>query len=229
MQMNAFLPQELANSQDRAYHFLKSAIINLEIKPNQKLGAQEIATRLDISRTPVREAFSRLEQEGLLLRQGGEGYAVSPMTFQDAMNIFRMRETLEVEAIKEVMPRLNTDLLACLEAYLDRAEEMLRTEKIEDYRVNTRAFYRSIARATDNNILDYMLSLIDDRVRWVGAMITHKHYERPRESLAENKKILQSLRTKSEVAAISAVRKHVSGARESFLKHVTEKPGPFQI
>jgi DNA-binding GntR family transcriptional regulator len=226
--MDAIAPDAVTNSQDRAYQFLKNSIINLELKPNQKLGAQEVASRLDISRTPVREAFSKLAQEGLLVRQGGWGYAVCPVTFKDAMNIFRMRETLEVEAIKEVIPRLTPERMTYLEAYLLRAEERLQAGKLEEYRVNTRAFYRSIAQATENNILEYMLSLIDDRVRWVGAMITYKHDDRPRESLAENRKILQALKKKSEDTAVSAVRTHVCGARESFLKYVTEEPGPFQ-
>ena len=229
MQMDSISPGVQLNSQERAYLFLKQRILSLELKPNQKLTAQEVAARLDVSRTPVREAFSRLEQEGFLVRQGGWGYAVCVVSFKDAMNTFRMRETLEVEAIKEVMPKLSPDVLNHLEIYLSRAEENLRAGKLREYRTNTRAFYRSIAHATDNNILEQMLAIIDDRVRWIGAMITNRNFDRPRESLVENKKILQALRSKDEGAAVASVRKHVSGARESFLMYVARKQDPFQM
>jgi DNA-binding GntR family transcriptional regulator len=229
MQMDSIHAPTHVNSQERAYLFLKQQILNLELKPNQKLAAQEIAAKLDVSRTPVREAFSRLEQEGFLVRQGGWGYAVRIVTFKDAVNIFRMRETLEVEAIKEVMPKINSELLVHLETCLVRAEEKLRAGKVGEYRTSTRAFYRSIAQATDNNILEYMFVLIDDRVRWIGATITNKNFDRPRQSLAENKKVLQALRSRDEDAAVAGVRKHVSGARESFFRFVAQKPDPFQL
>lgn len=226
--MNAYEQNEELNSQDKAYFYLKNAIINLELRPNQKLTAQEVAFKLAISRTPVREAFSKLAQEGLVLRQGGWGYVVSPLTFKDAMNIFRMRETLEVEAVKEVIPKLNNDSLKFINSYLIQAEDRLRAGDVDAYRVSTRGFYRAIAETTDNNILDYMLSLIDDRVRWVGAMITNKHDDRPKESLLENKNIFQALESRDEEQAVVAIRKHVTGARESFLKYVTEESSSFR-
>lgn len=226
--MNAYEQNEEQNSQDKAYFYLKNAIINLELRPNQKLTAQEVAFKLAISRTPVREAFSKLAQEGLVLRQGGWGYVVSPLTFKDAMNIFRMRETLEVEAVKEVIPKLNNDSLKFINSYLNQAEARLRAGDVDAYRVSTRGFYRAIAETTDNNILDYMLSLIDDRVRWVGAMITNKHDDRPKESLLENKNIFQALESRNEEQAVTAIRKHVTGARESFLKYVTKESSSFR-
>jgi len=228
MQMNAYEHSEELNSQDKAYFYLKNAIINLELRPNQKLTAQEVAFKLAISRTPVREAFSKLAQEGLVLRQGGWGYVVSPLTFKDAMNIFRMRETLEVEAVKEVIPKLDNDSLKFINSYLIQAEDRLRVGDVDAYRLSTRSFYRAIAETTDNNILEYMLSLIDDRVRWVGAMITNRHDDRPKESLLENKNIFRALESRNEGNAVVAIRKHVTGARESFLRYVTEESSSFR-
>lgn len=69
--MNSTLRSADTNSQETAYRFLKTAILDLEYKPNERLTAQEIASRMNVSRTPVREALSRLEQEGLVTRTGG--------------------------------------------------------------------------------------------------------------------------------------------------------------
>ncbi len=225
--MNAIYPIRAMSSQERAYEFLKNGIINLDFTFNQKLRALDIANRLKISRTPVREALSRLEQERLVLREGGWGYAVRPLSFKDAMNVYRVREALEVEVVKEVIPKLDRDLTVCLEAYLERAGERLRKGRIDEYRENTRAFYRSIARATGNDVLEHMLSLIDDRIRLLGAMVAVRHDERPRHSLAGNREILAAVVKCDEALAESAVHKHVSAGRESFLKYVAATPGLF--
>ena len=57
----------------KAYGFIKQQILALNFKASQRLEPQEIATHLKISRTPVREALSRLEQEGLVRRDSGWG------------------------------------------------------------------------------------------------------------------------------------------------------------
>jgi DNA-binding GntR family transcriptional regulator len=227
MQMNAILRSGAPGSQERAYSFLKSAILDFDFKPNERLRAQEIATQLELSRTPVREALSRLEQEGFVVRAGGWGYVVKPITLKEALDVYSVRAALEVEAVKEAIPRLRDDYIVHLRMYLQKAEEKLQQKRLKEYRDNTRAFYRSIAKLTDNACLDHMLSLIDDRIRWLGAMITAQHYERPQESLKGNRKILEALEARDEVAAEAAVRAHVAGAKDSYMRHVTMERGVF--
>lgn len=213
------------NSQEMAYRFLKTAILDLEYKPNGRLTAQEIALRINVSRTPVREALSRLEQEGLVMRTGGWGYVVRPITVKETMDLYKVREALEVEAIKEVIPIVDRDLLGRLDACLKKAEESLCKGKAGEFRYNTRAFYNVIAKATNNSYLEFMLSLIDDRIRWLGAMIADRYYDRPRESLQDNRDLLKALEVGDEAAAIAAVKKHIFGARKRFLEYVTNEKG----
>lgn len=226
MQMNAIQKSTAFSAQERAYQFLKGGVINLDFKPNQRLRAQEIATQLELSRTPVREAFGRLEQEQLIIKESGWGYAVKPMTVKEALNVYRVREALEVETIKEVIPKVTNDLILCLEIHLQRAEEYYQKRRMKDYRSCTRSFYWELIRATDNNVLEYMYSLIDDRVRLLGAMITERHFSRPRESLVGNKAILEGIKARDEAATEAAVRLHVSGSRQAFLTHVMSETDP---
>lgn len=227
IQMHAISDRGTASSQEKAYSFVKSAILDFEFKPNERLRAQDIATQLELSRTPVREALSRLEQEGLVVRAGGWGYVVKPITLKEALDVYSVRAALEVEAVKEAIPHLRDDHIVHLRTFLQKAEEKLQQKRLKEYRDNTRAYYRSIAKLTDNACLDHMMSLIDDRIRWLGAMITAQHYERPRESLKGNKKILEALEARDAAAAEAAVRAHVAGAKESYMRHVTMERGPF--
>lgn len=228
MQMHAVASERHLSSQERVYRYVKDAIIDLRFRPLEKLRAADIAARLDVSRTPVREALSRLEQERLVRREGGWGYSVPPLSFKDAMNVYRVREALEVEAVREATPRVDRHLSLRLEGYLARAQRELKEEQLPAYRQHTRLFYRAIAAAADNDILEHMLALIDDRVRWLGALVADRHFDRPKESLAGNREILAALVAKNEALAERAVRKHVSAARESFLRYVADTPGLFE-
>jgi DNA-binding GntR family transcriptional regulator len=205
------------SSQEKAYRHLKNQILDLEFKPNDRITANEIAQQLKISRTPVREALGRLEQEGLVVSAGGWGYVVRPLSVKEAMDLYKVREALEVEAVREALPNVTPPLLERLSACLDRAEQGMRAGKQGDFRRNTREFYRSIAKATNNSYLEYMLSLIDDRIRWLGALIADRHFDRPRESIADNRELLNALKRGDEDAAVAAIRKHVAGAGERLL------------
>src|SRR3954464_419687 len=111
MHMHAIMNAGTPNSQERAYRHLKSQILDLEYKPNDRITANEIAQHLKISRTPVREALGRLEQEGLGVSAGGWGYVVRSVSVKEAMDLYKVRETLEVEAAREALPNVTPALL----------------------------------------------------------------------------------------------------------------------
>ena len=192
--MNAILETEDLSSQGKAYRFLKAAILNLEFKANERLRAQDLASRLNLSRTPVREALGRLEQEQLVVRDGGWGYSVRTISFKEAMDVYKVREALEVEAAKEAIDRIDGQYLEQLESYLKRAEDKLSQGKVKEFRFYNKAFHNCIATITGNGCLQSMLNTIDDRVRLLGAMIIDRHVDRQKEALQENREILSALR-----------------------------------
>jgi DNA-binding GntR family transcriptional regulator len=209
-----------ANSQDKAYRFVKEAILDLEFKPNEPLRAQSLAETLKVSRTPVREALGRLEQEGLVIRDRGWGYIVKPVTLKEAMDVYKVRESLEVQAVREVMPNINKAFLLELRNHLKRAGEQAKQGRLNEYRKHTREFYKAIAKTTDNNWLCFMISLIDDRIRLLGAIMADRHLERPKESLIENHAVLSAIEASDADAAEIAVRNHISSAKETLSKYV---------
>lgn len=214
------MPAQRISSQEKAYRFLKSAILDLEFRPNARLRTETIASRIHLSRTPIREALSRLEQEGLVLRDHGSGYVVRSITVKEAIDIYEVREVLEVKAVRAAIPRITRDLSRQLASYLRKAADRLRQGKLREYRDNIRAFNLAIARGTDNSYLEFLLSLMADRIRWLGAMIADCYPDYPRESLDGNRKVLAALAAGDQAAAKKAVRKHVSRARDSFMRYV---------
>jgi DNA-binding GntR family transcriptional regulator len=81
--------------QQQAYDYVKTQIINLDLKPGQYITDSQVADELGISRTPVREALRRLEQEGLLINQARRGWKVYTLSLNDIHEIFDIKESLE--------------------------------------------------------------------------------------------------------------------------------------
>jgi len=81
--------------QEQAYKFIKSKIVNFGFKPGEYLTDQQIAESLDVSRTPVREAFRMLEREGLLVYEPRRGWKVYTLSLKDINEIFEIKIILE--------------------------------------------------------------------------------------------------------------------------------------
>jgi DNA-binding GntR family transcriptional regulator len=81
--------------EQQAYDRIKTQILNLELKPGQVLNDLDVANDMGNSRTPVRDAFRRLEFEGLLHNQPRRGWVVSPLRLEDIREIFLIKEMLQ--------------------------------------------------------------------------------------------------------------------------------------
>jgi DNA-binding GntR family transcriptional regulator len=216
-------PSDLS-AQDRAYDYVKGRITQFVFKPNERLRAQDIAESLGLSRTPVREALGRLEQEGLVRKEGGWGYAVRSMTYEEVMNLYRVREVLEVEAAMEALPRLNRDALVKLAQILNDARKVLGRDDPWEFLGANRRFHNAIAELSGNSILLSMLRTISERIQIVGAVVVRHHPEREEEILKENQEILDALAKGDPTAVEATVRNHVRGARASLLMFLGESP-----
>ncbi|HEY0569732.1 MAG TPA: GntR family transcriptional regulator [Xanthobacteraceae bacterium] len=83
---------------DQAYCRLRDMILTGELPGNTPLQERRLAEALEISRTPIREALSRLESEGMVIRQGGRFPVVRQWTVQQYIEVLNVRRVLEMEA-----------------------------------------------------------------------------------------------------------------------------------
>ena len=89
------MPKTSATFQHQAYNFIKGQIMNLGLKPGECITNSQIAGKLNISRTPVREAFYRLEKEGLLVNDARRGWRIYSLTLDNIHEIFDLKEVIE--------------------------------------------------------------------------------------------------------------------------------------
>ena len=131
IEMNEYLPLR-----DVVFNTLRQAILRGELQPGERLMEIQLAQRLGVSRTPVREAIRKLELEGLVLMIPRRGAEVAEITRQDLEDVLEVRAALEELAVKDACEHITdeqlqdlkkaanefkrslegTDLVACAEA-----------------------------------------------------------------------------------------------------------------
>jgi DNA-binding GntR family transcriptional regulator len=102
---------------DKAFHILREAIVTGDIRPNQRMVEYEIAQKLGMSRTPVREAIGRLEEQGYLQRISGHNLIVADYSSIEIGNLFEVRESLETMALRLACQRATDEQLDKVEKY----------------------------------------------------------------------------------------------------------------
>lgn len=211
-------------SQDRAYAYIKERIANSTYQSNERLKPQGIASALGVSRTPVKEALGRLEQEGLVRRALGSGYVVHGLSVRDIINLYKVREALEVEAAREALAHITADDISALGARLERARELLAAERYDDFLRVNREFHDAITAITRNDVLQKVLASLSARFWSIGTIIVRKHPPRAKEILKENRRVLDALASGTQATVEDAVRSHVRGAARHVRAFIEQRP-----
>ncbi len=120
------VPKQGVSAREYVYETLKKSIILLTLKPGQSLTEQEIAEKLSVSRTPVREAFIRLAQEGLLETYPQRGTVVSLIDLERVDEARFMRRTLEKAILRLACESFPKELVFDLRSNLALQEVCLR-------------------------------------------------------------------------------------------------------
>ena len=116
----------------QAYQYLKTKILNCEYRPNEFLNEQKLCAEMgNISRTPMRDALGRLEQEGLITILPKKGLMVSGITEEDVHSMFEMRLLVEPYALRtygNAIPREQLEVYAELMHHIERIEEFCESD-----------------------------------------------------------------------------------------------------
>ena len=137
---------------DDVYEQILSAIVNGDIAPGERLIQEKIASQINISRTPVREALLRLEQEGILEISGRKGFSIRKISEDEVRQLYAVREAIEGYAARQVAERKDPEQLATIKKTVDAELEEDLTDVEVDFRVN-RAIHRTIVEQTGNSML----------------------------------------------------------------------------
>lgn len=148
------------------YRKLKSDILALRLLAGDPLPEIDLAERYDASRTPVREALSRLRQEGLVVKNG-RGFVVRKYTADEVQNISEIREALEGLATRLAIERASDEDIAALRRHLDDYPDVIaHHDEVAFLELDSR-FHLSIARLSGNPDLAAEITRIREQVQVV--------------------------------------------------------------
>lgn len=192
---------------DAAYARLRSAVLELELRPGDRVSERGLESLAGASRTPVRAAMVRLEAQGLL-RRDGRGWIVAPLDRHELDQAAEFREAVEAAAVRLAVGRVDAAELATLHALVDgepgEPDELLGA---------SRSFHSRLAAAGGNRFLaDAVAAALArlERARWLEVRTVGSR-ER---SAAEHRAILAAVQSGDADEAERLVRAHARAARE---------------
>lgn len=199
---------------DFAYTTLRSAIRNGEIQPGERLREIDLAERLGVSRTPVREALKRLETEGLVAFAPRRGLVVAELDQQQVNELYALREVLEGAAAALSAQHASEFEIETLRDLLKRHEEA-RGNTDALVQINSH-FHQTIYVAARNRYLLDALSSLRDSL----ALLRETTYTVPGRSTAaleEHREIVRAIRWRDAASAEEAARRHIRNAQQARL------------
>src|SRR6218665_174058 len=146
---------------DAVYETLRHKIMNNQLPGGSQLLEEEVATQLNVSRTPVRAALSKLEAEGLLHAVRRHGYRITPITVQDIHEIYQILsplETVAAELLAEKNP--NEQEVQALQECVDRMDEALQRNDLQAWADADELFHTRLVDLCGNQRLALPTNLI---------------------------------------------------------------------
>jgi DNA-binding GntR family transcriptional regulator len=205
-----------------AYWRLLEEIRNGQLLPGARLTEAELADRLAISRTPVREAIRRLEADGLVTHEPRVGAMVRNLDYAEVMELYEMRSVLEATAARMAARSASEVEIGELAAINDEMaavpEDPLRLAALN------RRFHLTLIDAARNRYLVKSVQSVH-KVMLILGPTTLEEADRARGGIAEHGEILAALAARDGLAAEAAMRRHMDAAHRVRLRQIRARGG----
>lgn len=139
------------SARDRAYAWIKEAILRRNVAPGEFLIETELSKMLGVSRTPIREALQALEAEGLIRLIPRKGALVTDISLQDLEEVFELRIMIEQFALEKLIRTRNFSCLERMKEKLELQRLFAEENKPVEFIAVDREFHLCYIKATDNH------------------------------------------------------------------------------
>lgn len=216
LNMNAYLPLR-----DVVFNTLREAILKGELKPGERLMELQLASKLGVSRTPIREAIRMLELEGLAVTVPRKGAEVAKMTEKDMEDVLQIRKALDELAVGLACDNITEEELERLQIVLKNFENSTREHNVKKVAQADVEFHDVIYRAANNPKLVNMLNNL--REQMYRYRVEYLKNESIYPTLVnEHEKIFEGLRRKDRKEVIRVMSNHVVN-QEMMVKNIIRK------
>ncbi|WP_209424498.1 GntR family transcriptional regulator [Pararhodobacter sp. SW119] len=201
------------SSSQRAYAQLRERILRSRFLPNQKINEVALASELNISRTPLREALHRLVAEGLLVDRG-RGLSVPGLEPKVVFDLFEARLEIECATVRLACERAEDAELEALSEFLSESMAESPDASVDRLIELDLRFHDTIAALARNEVLRQTLSNLNDRIHLVRWIAMEGRRERTQ---SEHRDILDHMCARDKNAAIEVMREHILHRNDDIL------------
>lgn len=203
---------------EKAYEFIKSKIINCEIKPGSDISEDDIMKQLQTSRTPIREALMKLEQEGLVDIFPRKGIFVTQITFKDIYDIFEIREIIETQLVKRGFDKISLEKLVYFKEKFNQMDEEGNYITDKDFFHLDLEFHKMVVETTGNNYLIEFMNKIYDKDYRIRVLTTTLFKEERRRNKTEHLNIINSILNKDKEKTEKYLIEHIENSKRAALR-----------
>ncbi|MFB7139995.1 GntR family transcriptional regulator [Gottfriedia sp. NPDC056225] len=206
---------------EHAYRYLKELILEGHYKPGDRLIERELAVKLNISRTPIREALFRLESQGFVKTVPRKGVIVSNISDEDIMEVFTILSSLEVLAAKLAAQKMTDEIQ---QEFDQKIEALLYIEEHSDENFENEHIEMNLLlyKAAKSPKLFEILSGLTDYIH----MSANMGYEAPgrrKESLREHIEIMKAVRNKEVEMSEYLTKIHIENSRRAYMNYIEKR------
>lgn len=216
----SFSPQPIPRSQSlyqQTYQALYSAILSGELAPGQRLIETQLATKFQVSRTPIREAIRQLQLKGLVMTDENGGLCVTQVSVEDAMHLYDCRIALEQLAVRgacrfatpEDLERIEQNL-ANSDAAVERQGDRPSSPELLELNFE---FHRLLAESSGNPWLVSLLEQVSDKITLLRVQ-TLRTTPNVLNIHTEHRQIYEAIAQRHEAAAIEAITQHLQSSQQ---------------
>lgn len=196
------------NVSDAVYSAVKQVLLSNRYSPGERIGVDDLCRQLEVSRTPVFDALTRLKAEGMVDIVPRKGVYLVMSSLEKAQEIYRVREVLEGLATSLAAQNLTPRYAGLLKAALDRQASCVEAEDYDGYARATIGFHNTILEAADSETLSRILGAIYAQIEALRLRTLYLP-RRIAGSFAEHQRIYEAVVARDPAAAEAEARKHI--------------------
>ena len=207
---------------DSVYLAIREAILNGEFPPNKRLREIPLSQKLGVSRTPVREAIKKLEEEHLVVIMPKCGARVASFTNKDVTDALDVRLTIEDMAVRLAARNMTDEQIAELKAINKEMESAIKVKDISKISEADNRLHNRICIGADNRVLLKIMYMLEEqvlryRVEYIKSV---KDYN---ELIYEHNELIKALAAGDEIGAAKIMDLHIMKQKEKICEIIQKQ------
>ncbi len=220
--MNLKTGKIISTIKDQVYEVLKENILNGSLQPGERIQEVQIAEKLNVSRSPVRNAINKLVGEGLLESIPNKCVCVRRFSDREIIESYEFRLIIEKFAIEKICDHMTIDMEKNLIRFRDRFKDTANFVQMNEYLLIDAEFHNYIVSESGNNVIHEALDKVSMMISPFRILALSRE-KRFYESVDEHTKIIEGILSQNKQQALIACETHLSLAKEEILKHLSTR------